>query len=151
MIYAMQPVRGGPIKLGFTSNVAQRKRAFENAHKVKMNLLWSADGDEHAERELLARFAHLRLGREEQFRPALELIEFLGSPPKAIPETVRRGNKAIKHASGAAAPIDRDLMRMAKWLASVQEPRVTVGQYLTMILAPVVDEKYKAALAPQES
>jgi hypothetical protein len=55
------------------------------------------EGDRSAEQEIHARFAHLRLGRTEQFRPGNDLMRFIGMPMlvNSSPEAVGRDLKYI--------------------------------------------------------
>lgn len=77
----------GLIKIGWTSNIAQRKRSFGSGWQ---HILAVVPGDESDERALLDRFAsHVRRGRE-YFDPAPELVEHIngirgrmGVPPIA--------------------------------------------------------------------
>jgi hypothetical protein len=83
LIYFMQPVDGGPVKIGCSGNVEARRGQLESYYKESLVVLATFPGDRKTERETHARFAHLRLGRTEQFRPAPELMEFIGLPPSA--------------------------------------------------------------------
>lgn len=87
MIYAMQPIDGGPVKLGFTMNLQARHKQLEAHYGRRLAILATMDGDEIDERRIHKRFAHIRLpGRRrrgqypEQFIPTAELMAFLGRP-----------------------------------------------------------------------
>lgn len=80
MVYAMQPVDGGPVKIGTSTNVERRRVSLERAYGSRLVVLATFDGGRTEEEELHRRFAHLRLGRTEQFKPAPELMSFLGRP-----------------------------------------------------------------------
>jgi hypothetical protein len=80
MIYFAQPVEGGAVKIGCAYCVKSRIRGLEDHYKRKLSLLATMEGDESREKEIHARFAHLRLGITEQFQPAPELMEFIGCP-----------------------------------------------------------------------
>jgi hypothetical protein len=105
MIYFLQPVDGGPVKIGFTDDLDTRRKALESRYGQPLALLTTLDGGREREGELFARFAHLRFGRTEQFRPAPELFEFIGRPllvsanPDAVevmPSTAKPTVLAIK-------------------------------------------------------
>lgn len=87
MIYFMQSTEGGPVKIGYTSNLERRHKQLETHYQKSLSVLATLEGDESREREIHDQFAHLRLGEDgrpgkkvEQFRPALELMEFIGRP-----------------------------------------------------------------------
>lgn len=76
----MQPVDGGPVKIGTTMNLEQRHAALEARYGAKLAILATMEGDREREQEIHDQFAHLRLGRTEQFRPAPELFTFIDRP-----------------------------------------------------------------------
>lgn len=80
MIYFLTPVDGGPIKIGFTDDFATRRKQLETFYGTPMVVLARMEGDRAKEREIHERFAHLRFGRTEQFRPGPDLMEFIGRP-----------------------------------------------------------------------
>jgi hypothetical protein len=80
LIYFMQSVDGGPIKIGTTENLVVRIKQLELHYGRPLSVLATEDGGREEERVIHARFAHLRLGRTEQFRPAAELMAFIGKP-----------------------------------------------------------------------
>jgi hypothetical protein len=78
MIYFVQCTDGGPIKIGYSVDVEARVRKLEAYYGRPLSLLAAMPGDLGTEAEIHEQFAHLRLGRTEQFRPAAELLEFVG-------------------------------------------------------------------------
>lgn len=80
MIYFAQPTEGGPIKIGCSNDAPARLRQFEAHYRCPLSVLATMEGGRDEEAEIHARFASLRLGRTEQFRPAPELIEFMNRP-----------------------------------------------------------------------
>lgn len=80
MIYALQPLDGGPVKIGFSSDVEARQKQLEATYGRPLALLATIEGGREEERAIHDRFAHLRLGGTEQFRPTPELMAFLGRP-----------------------------------------------------------------------
>jgi hypothetical protein len=90
MIYALQSTDGGSVKIGFSADVDARRLHLESHYGKPLVLLATMPGGRDEERKIHARFAHLRLGRTEQFRPAADLMAFLGRPllVDANPETV---------------------------------------------------------------
>jgi hypothetical protein len=90
VIYFAMPVAGGPIKIGFSCDVDRRLAQLEDHHGLPFVLLTTMDGDRKEETEIHERFAHLRLGKTEQFRPRADLLAFIGQPSLVVanPDTV---------------------------------------------------------------
>lgn len=86
MIYFLQPVAGGPVKIGYSADVPGRHRQLESHYGQPLALLAMIEGSVEQEAEIHGRFAHLRLGRTEQFRPAAELMAFIGRPLLVHPD-----------------------------------------------------------------
>lgn len=80
MIYFLQPVDGGPVKIGFSDNLEARRIALELHYGRQLSVLATLPGGREEEKAIHERFAHLRLGRTEQFRPAPDLMEFINRP-----------------------------------------------------------------------
>jgi hypothetical protein len=80
VIYFVQPVDGGPVKIGYSADPQRRHAQLEAIYRRPLVALAVIEGDRRREREIHDRFAHLRLGNTEQFRPAPELAEFIGAP-----------------------------------------------------------------------
>jgi hypothetical protein len=80
MIYFAQGADGGPIKIGTTENLPQRIRTLEGHYSRSLVVLATLDGGRDEERQIHEKFAHLRMGKTEQFRPEPELVEFIGAP-----------------------------------------------------------------------
>lgn len=80
MIYALQAITGGPIKLGTTEDLPRRLAQLEAHYRQPLAVLATFEGGRDEERAIHKRFAHLRYGRTEQFRPAADLMAFLGRP-----------------------------------------------------------------------
>lgn len=80
MIYFLQNVNGGTVKIGFTDNLNARCKQIEAYYGCPLAILATMKGDRETEREIHERFANLRFGRTEQFRPAVDLMAFIGRP-----------------------------------------------------------------------
>lgn len=80
MVYFIQAVGGGPIKIGHSRNVESRRILLEYAYKRPLAVLATMPGGLKEEMEIHRRFSHLRFGKTEQFRPESELLEFIGRP-----------------------------------------------------------------------
>lgn len=81
MIYFVQPVDGGPVKIGTTENLDARLKKLEASYGCRLVVLSTTAGGRREEAEIHARFSHLRFGRTEQFKPESDLMEFIGLPP----------------------------------------------------------------------
>lgn len=144
MIYFVQPVDGGPIKIGTTINLESRIRSLERHYGRKLAVLATMDGSYDEEKAIHDRFSHLRFGRTELFRPAFDLLEFIGRPLLACanPDTV----EAIKPASAldgrddVTTRIDRVLASRAKAVANHRG--VTIGELLSELLEKPVNRAF---------
>jgi hypothetical protein len=70
----------GAIKIGTTRDVEGRLSGLESHYGRPLALLATMRGGRATERKLQERFAHLRIGKTEQFRPGPDLLEFIGKP-----------------------------------------------------------------------
>ena len=84
MIYFMEPVGGGPIKIGFTDNVDKRRIELESTYNCSLVVLAVKEGGRREESAIHRRFRRQRFGKTEQFRPCTELMEFIGLPAESI-------------------------------------------------------------------
>jgi hypothetical protein len=80
MVYFVQPIDGGPVKVGYSDDVAARVRQLEFRYGRPFVLLGTLPGGREEEKSIHDQFSHLRIGRTEQFRPASDLMEFIGKP-----------------------------------------------------------------------
>jgi hypothetical protein len=80
MVYFIQAVGGGPIKIGFTDDIDQRIAGLRSHYGREFVLLRVIEGDRRDEEALHSRFGHLRFGRTEQFRPESDLLAFIDRP-----------------------------------------------------------------------
>lgn len=80
MIYVVQAVDGGPLKIGFSDNVPARVKQLESHYRRPLAVLATIPGGREEERAIHERFSHLRFGKTEQFRPDPDLLAFIGRP-----------------------------------------------------------------------
>lgn len=80
MVYFVQPIDGGPIKIGFSGDVPGRIQQLEAHYGCRLAILATMEGGREEEKAIHERFSHLRFGRTEQFRPGPELLAFIGRP-----------------------------------------------------------------------
>lgn len=81
-VYFVREGAVGPIKIGHAFNVAKRLATMQTANPRALRLLREVDGGRERERELHARFSHLRI-RGEWFRPDPYLLGFIEAPQRA--------------------------------------------------------------------
>jgi hypothetical protein len=104
MIYFIRCGAKGPIKIGFSaSNPLGRLGSMQTAHHVSLTLVACMEGTGADEKELHARFKHLRL-RGEWFRPQPDLVAFIRDADKLDLEKL----KAVKQ---APPPVDYEALR----------------------------------------
>jgi hypothetical protein len=118
LIYFLQPVTGGPVKIGNASDVDVRRAQLEFQYGCPLVVLGTMKGDHKKEREIHRRFAHLRFGRTEQFRPAADLMTFIGRPllVGANPDAVE-----LMESRGANAVVIRGSVEWREWLKELAE------------------------------
>lgn len=141
MIYFLQATDGGPVKVGFTTqDVEDRVKQLESHYGKPLAVLATLPGDHDREREIHERFAHLRLGRTEQFQPARELMDFIDRPllVDPNPETV----EAIpsRHTGTLPAKIDAMLVGRAQMIAKSRG--ISLAEYISETLRPTVDRDF---------
>jgi len=79
-VYFMQPIHGGTIKIGYSDDIQGWRERLQRHYVCKLRILKVMEGGYQEEWEIHQRFAHLRIGFTEQFRPEPELMDFLGHP-----------------------------------------------------------------------
>ncbi len=76
VVYFIQPINGGPIKIGWSSDVKRRLAALNSAHPYELTILGTIRGSVRDERRLHHRFSSGRL-QGEWFEPSEELLAFI--------------------------------------------------------------------------
>jgi hypothetical protein len=147
MIYFVQPTDGGPIKIGTTTNLDGRLRQLEAGYGTPLAVLATIEGGRKEESEIHARFAHLRLRRTEQFRPAPELLAFIGRPllVDANPDSVEAMPQPTYAGSRKAAVMLRVTPEWKAWAEGLAD-HTRSSSFVEMIDDAVVayarDKKY---------
>jgi hypothetical protein len=135
MIYFAQPIDGGPIKIGFSDDVDFRHRQLESIFGRKLAILATLPGGRKEEAEIHDQFSHLRFPRTEQFRPALELLTFIGQPVLIgiNPDAVEAMKPRVTDRICASYQLPRDLVVKVKVEAARRglKPCNLVEQLLT--------------------
>lgn len=80
MIYFVQSVDGGPVKVGTTRNLDRRLKELEARYRRPLSVLATMPGGRKEELQIHRQFSRLRLGNTEQFRPDADLMEFISRP-----------------------------------------------------------------------
>lgn len=75
-IYFIQAGDGGPIKIGRATNVLDRMSSMQSDNHERLKLIGVTEGRRSRERELHARFRHLRM-HGEWFRPEDDLVKYV--------------------------------------------------------------------------
>jgi hypothetical protein len=141
-VYFAQDPIGGAIKIGCTNDVPARIRSLESHYGRSLALRATIEGDLEEERLIFERFAHLRFGRTEQFRPAADLMAFIGLPPDddIDPDLVVAMVPVFRWPAAMPITIDlpSDRYAVLKELASEQgqEPSSFIRSVLEQIVAP---------------
>jgi hypothetical protein len=134
VIYFIQPTGGGPIKIGTTENLEQRLKGLDAAFGTEWALLATMPGSYEEERALHQRFRHLALGRE-LFRPARELLEFIGKPLLASPDP-----EAVEGVRPIWKTVDVEASVVMKARMVAASRGIAVMEYLSDVLRPLVRE-----------
>jgi Meiotically up-regulated gene 113 len=152
MIYFIQSTDGGPIKIGYTDDISRRTDQLERHYGCALNILATMKGGPDEEAVIHAQFAHLRLkgpgrcGRPpEQFRPAPELMAFIGRPmlvganPDAVEAIIPVGYDASL--KPVRVELSDDVHRMLRKLAA--DDGVSMAAFARESVERMVREEFK--------
>lgn len=147
MIYFVQPISGGNIKIGNSKYLSDRIASLESTHKCKLHVLGVMDGGLKQERQIHRRFAHAAIGHE-WFSPCPALIDFMSRetrmwdgenecppPPRVITRSIvfeievfkAMEAETVKHGYGSQSRLVNHAMRKLLKL----KPRETSFQRAT--------------------
>lgn len=76
MIYFIQAVDGGPVKIGLAVNMQRRWYELQRTTGKELNVLGVIDGDIKVEKSLHSRFSQERVDKE-WFNPSPEILKFI--------------------------------------------------------------------------
>lgn len=93
--YFVQPVGGGPIKIGSSVCPESRLDGMRGNSPVELAIIGVCEGGEKLERELHRRFAHLRL-HCEWFAPGPDLVRFIRDHARPLIERPRLGSRPVR-------------------------------------------------------
>jgi hypothetical protein len=141
VVYFVQLFEDGPIKIGFTSRMTIRMTQHQLRFGQTVRLLGVMKGYRSVEREMHARFRHLRVSREELFRADPELLRFI--------EEAASPWDGTDDEKGAPVKIDRKLVIRAKAVATSRG--IALAELLTEILETPVSKAYVQMLRDLEA
>jgi hypothetical protein len=135
VIYFLKTSDSGPIKIGQTAQMGIRL----NQHRIKsggsVRVIGVMKGGRRTEREIHARFDHLRISKEELFRQDKELLDFISEA--TVPWS---GTKAER---GLPVKFSPDLVTKAKYIA--MQRGASVEDLLNEWLRPLVEQEFREA------
>jgi T5orf172 domain len=141
---------GGSIKIGTTENIETRLYSLTSHYGTELALLATMPGDRSVEAKIHERFSHLRLGRTEQFRPAADLMAFIGKPllvginPDVV-EAMAAEKPARKYGS-----LIRVSAEFAEALADAARiEKMSAGEFADAHLLAVVRKRYREVLVKE--
>ena len=142
----MQPVDGGPVKIGFTDNLDARHRQLERHYGCELAILATMPGDLDTEAEIHHRFDHLRLGSPYRRRvtvPASRRTDGIHRATVTCQCEPRRRPGVIIAGSVARSEDDRlpDLGEYAAWVDDLAaHNRTTIAGLLDQALVKFARE-----------
>lgn len=116
MLYALQPVGGGPIKIGTSGNVKKRHEHLQSYYGCELVLLWTAEGGRYEEGVLHEQLASYRIRRTEQFIPCREVVEFLGLPSNTV--IANEADELMPRLDLASVRMSSDVLRYARTVSA---------------------------------
>ena len=140
MIYFMQSIDGGPVKIGYTVDLTARQLRLERLYGTPLVVLATMAGGQVEEADIHARFADLRLGRTEQFRPGEDLMAFIRRPllASANPDAVEAMPTPGKQ--GELVRLYVETAEIIKQAAS--ERQMSIGAFCDKFLRPCVEQAH---------
>ena len=79
VVYFIQAEEGGPIKIGYTNNLARRLYALRTGHPSRLRVLATIAGDRATEQTTHSAFSEERINGSEWFRPSSRLLSYINS------------------------------------------------------------------------
>jgi len=135
----------GSVKIGCTADITTRLKTLASEFG-RVELLGTTEGSFDTEKALHQRFSHLRLGRTEQFKPAVELLAFIGTDlpfPDAVEvvATKRLPDENGKHV--VSLVIDPELWQWVKDTARARD--LTASRYIRGLIVKALRRSDRAA------
>lgn len=141
MVYFVQPIDGGPIKIGCSRDVPTRIQQLESHYGCRLALLATMEGGRSEERAIHERFAHLRFGRTEQFQPGPDLMDFIGRPLFAAAGNVVEPMESKRR--DVPTRIHEDALFVARIAAAYK--RMSLVEYISEALRVAADRDIREA------
>jgi len=150
MVYFARIREDRPIKIGFSDDVDRRLIQLERHCRQPLALLHVMDGVPDGERGIHERFAHLRLGMTEQFRPGADLMEFVGKPlhVRPDPDAVEVLKPRSPEPDDITVKLDWAVATQARYVA--ENRKITLAEYPLSIVRPIVAAHFQAEVRGME-
>ncbi len=147
MIYFAQ-LATGAIKIGTTVDLTARMTGLKSHYGESLALLGTMPGGRKEEREIHHRFAHLRLGHTEQFRPAADLMEYIGRP---LLVSQNPDAAVVTPGRGVSVQLDPDVVKAARLVSALTEkPMATlISDLVRPLLAKMEREELAKRTKPK--
>lgn len=124
-VYFIQGEDGGPIKIGWSESPEDRLSALQTGYPARLVLLGTIPGERALEGKTHRRFRHLRL-HNEWFRPAADLVRFIGSGRESDQSADDRDIVWLVSFLAKAGSLE-DLRRLARLGRSLLGQRTKLG------------------------
>jgi len=131
----------GVIKIGYTDDLNSRMAQLQDHYGCGLDVLHVLPGDRLAEADMHRKFAHLRFGRSEQFRPAADLMEFIGLP-------FDESRRVVEFQEVCRVKLPADVMESARIVAAYTGE--AMAEMLGDILRPVLAKRERDEAAKRE-
>jgi len=133
----------GSIKIGFSKKPLLRSHELRYAFGTKVEILATEEGDRSREKELHERFADLRIGRMEQFRPGPDLIAYIGADLSYATDYQSVQAQPLNPENGIPVGFRLNDERLAKVdaLGKLWSPRSPLNR--TAVINVLIDQQYE--------
>jgi hypothetical protein len=131
VVYFVQSIEGGPIKIGTTVRLTMRLQALANEYGLDLRVLAVTDGSYREEKSLHRQFSHLNV-EDEWFEPGDDLLEFIIKIGRPWDGTDERPTEAVR--------VKNDVLSMIRVVASFENK--TIADYISDTLRPIVERDF---------
>src|SRR6185437_11683727 len=131
MVYFVQSVKGGPIKIRFTVRLNGRLSGLKVEYKTEFRVLGVIDGGRDRETALHRMFSGIRSHKIDWFHPKPELLEWIKDHGQEWDGLDEKPTKMI--------PIDESVFARLRIVAAFKG--IKVGKYVSEVMGRVVEEE----------
>lgn len=117
MIYFIQPIDGGPIKIGRTNYIQRRFSELQNAASQELKILGVTEGHAKEEYDLHLLFSSAKL-HGEWFEPIPELVEYISAKTEPYYPRKSPSSSPFLSASEVADEFGVSLRTVNRWIKS---------------------------------